>query len=109
MGDMFLDNSGEISTKTITVSLPKFIEDSKKGIQYRRESQGQSENMTQFDKVGELDQSNGNNPSFFTWSELVDSAQDSPEVCQAVIVSDKFMFEHWPYALNLEDKLKMRL
>ncbi len=66
MGDMFLDDSGEISTKTITLSLPKFIEDSKKGIQYRSESQGQSEIITRFDKVGELHQSNGHNPSFLT-------------------------------------------
>ncbi len=38
--------------------------------------------------------SNDSDPSFLKWSEVMEPEWDSPELCQAGLISDKFMFGH---------------
>ena len=106
---MFLFDNGEISTNTVSVSLPEFVIASKRGIQYRKEYQKEEENIDQFGFVEKLAKSNDSDPSFLRWSAVMEPEWDSPELCQAGLVSDNFMFGHWPYLTKLSGKFNQRL
>ncbi len=93
----------------VSEPLPKFIEDSNKGIEFKRETQQQSKNKNQFDRVKVLVQSNSNKASFLKWSEIVDPDWESPELCQSALVTNKFVSGHWPYLLNMTNKFKKSL
>ena len=46
---------------------------------------------------------------FIKWSDLLDADWDSPELCEAALFSDKFVFGYWPDLSTLEERLKDRL
>ncbi len=90
--NMFLDDNGEILTNAVPESLPEFVVDTVKGIQYKNEYQEQKENLEQFEFIQKLAISKDNDPSFLKWSEVLEPKWDSPKLCQAAQISDNFMF-----------------
>ncbi len=46
---------------------------------------------------------------FIKWSDILDANWDSPELCEASLFSDKFLFCYWPDLLSLKEKIRNRL
>ncbi len=76
----------------------EFQWDKHKGNIYQRVYQKEEEGKAQFDPVGELEDTC-----------IVDSAQNSPEFCDAALVSDKFVHGNQQNLLALQDKLRIKL
>ena len=107
--NMCLDDNGEILTDTVAVSMPEFLFKFENGIKYKKQYQQRRENMEQFKFVQTIATSTDNEPSFLKWSEVLELEWDSPELFQAALVSDRFMFGHWPSLIKLSEKFRNRL
>ena len=62
-----------------------------------------------FKKVQYLTRCLGDAGVMIEWSDVLNSAWDSPELCQSALESDKFVFGHWQDLSALENKLRIRL
>ncbi len=67
------------------------------------------EGKTHFELVGGLDKITGEAGRFIKWSDIPDTAWDSPELCQAANVSDKFVIGHWNDISVLHNTFRRRL
>ncbi len=63
----------------------------------------------QFKSVDELDRITGNDGKFINWSDILDSAWDSPEFCEAAFVSDRFVIGHWDNSSVSQNKFRRHL
>ncbi len=106
---VFLDDNGEITAKKMSQSLPEFTRAQEEGIQYKRVYQTHEEGKLQFDKVRDLTRCLGDAGVFIKWSDVLDRDWDSPELCEAALKSNKFVFGHWQDLSALENKLRIRL
>ncbi len=91
--NVFLDNRNKISTRK--VSLPEFEQEKTKQILNKKTTSEWMDGEVQFEAVEELDGITGEAGQFMKGSDIIDSAWDSTELCQAVLVSDKFKIGHW--------------
>ncbi len=71
--------------------------------------QNEEERTGQFRPVVYLDKITGNDGKFINWSDILDSACDSPELCEAGVVSDRFVIGHWDDLSVLHDTFRRRL
>lgn len=107
---MLLDNSGEISTMNTYQSLPEFNWVLMTRTLYKRDYQNKTEGKVQFSKLSELNRnSSDTGGALMKWLDVFDSSWGSPESCQAVIVSQTFVFGYWLDLEKLQDKLKSKL
>ncbi len=53
--------------------------------------------------MAELDKITGVDGKFINWSDIFDSAWDSLELCEAGVVSDRFLIGHWGNLSVLHD------
>ncbi len=94
MENVFLDDRNEITTKRLhflCLSLNTRMQNRFSKKQYQNEKEGRA----QFEVVGELDEISREAGKFIKWSDILDTALDSTELCEAANLSDKFVICHW--------------
>ncbi len=96
VNNIILHGDGEVSTQKNLVPFPQVKQESARGIllnrrEYKRVQQGSE----QFKAVYAFDKEKDNG-QFIKWSDVLDPNWNSPELCEAVLFSDKFVFCYWP-------------
>ncbi len=104
--NLFLDDNDIITTKQASMSLPEFECKNAKQIQYKKQCQNEEEGKTQFKSVAVLDGITGEDGKFINWSDILDTAWDSPELCEAALVSNRCMIGHWVNLSMLQNKFR---
>ncbi len=79
MDKVLLNNNNFITTKQASMSLLAFEHKNAKQILYKKQYQNEEVQMVQFRPVDYLDGITGQDGKFIKWSDIVDSAWDSPE------------------------------
>ncbi len=106
---LFLDDNNCITTKRATISLPDFERENSKQILFKKQYQNEQERIAQFELVTQLDRITGKDGKFINWSDILDSAWDAPELCEAGVISDRFVIGHWDDLSVLHDPFRRRL
>ncbi len=71
--------------------------------------QNEKEGRVQVEMVGQLVRITGEARKFIKWSDILDSAWDSPELCKAALVLNKFVIGHWDDLSILHNKFRRGL
>ncbi len=90
---IFLDNNDFTTTKRATLSLLAFERENGKQIRYKKQYQNEEEGRAQCRPVAYLDGVSGKDGQCINWSDILHSAWDSPELCEAGVVTD--IFGYW--------------
>ncbi len=104
MDNFFLNDNDFITTKQDTMSLLAFEHENAKQILYKKHYQNEEEGRAQFRPVAYLEGITRQDGKFINWSDILDSAWDSPELCEAGVVSDSFVIGHWDNLSMLKNK-----
>ncbi len=91
------------------MSLPAFECENAKQILYKKQYQNEEEGRAQFRPVAYFDGITGNDGKFINWSDILDSTWDSPELCEAGVVSDRSMIGHLDNLSVLYDTFRRHL
>ncbi len=83
------DDKNENTTKNDSMSLSEFECKNAKQILYKKQCQNEKEGKTQFEVVGELDGITGEAGKFIKLSDILYSAWDSPELCEATLLIEQ--------------------
>ncbi len=84
----FLDDKNEITMKKGSISLPEFECKNAKQILYKKQYQNEKEGTSNFKASGQLVEITIEAGKFIKWSDILDFAWDSPELCDAALVSN---------------------
>ena len=106
---LFLDDNNFITTKRAAISLPDFEREISKHILFKKQYQSKDEQTAQFRPVAYLNGLAGKDGIFINWSDILDSAWDAPELCEAGVISDRFVIGHWNDLSVLHDTFRRRL
>ncbi len=78
MDKFYLNDNDFITIKRVIMSLLAFEHENAKQILYKKQYQNEEEGRAQFRPVAYLDGITGQDGKFINWSDILDSAWDSP-------------------------------
>ncbi len=108
INNIFLHGSGDVSTQNNSVPFPWVQQESARILLSRRLYQRLQQGREQFKAVYNIDEKDVDG-KIIKWSDVLNANWDSPELYEAELFWDKFVFGYLPDLSILEERLRNRL